>query len=237
MGKGIFEGVSGVTRKTKNAFVGSESVSRKVKNGHVGVDNVAREFYRNEYESFYDAYQNGAITSLVTVWESSIDDGEEWDQSCFVDSYIPSSENTFDRSVTLASQSTYKSSSGRTTSSGLYFFCPTLEDAKMVAEMVRTKYTTVKGYDTYSKKYFEKGYFTIEESEIQYSTDICANTGLKLGYWKDQANGNLMDYYWNAYEADGYSDKYYVFVFAGYFEVDWDDEGDYAGCLYQIIFS
>lgn len=235
MAKAIYEGVSGVARKVKNAYEGIGGVARKIKAGWIGVGSVARQFYSGQYATFYEAYQNGAITSLVTAWGWDKDDGETWSQYSYVSAFTPSSENTFNNSGTLASQSSSKYTSTGIIRSALYIFCPTLEDTIMVAEMIKTKYTSVKGYDTYRQKYFNMVTTTsFEASDITYSTDICANTGLSIGYW---GRYGVPTDSWNASTASGYSDKYYVCIDAGYFVDDWDSDGDYARNLDQIIFE
>ena len=235
MSKGMYKGVSNVAKKVKKIYKGEGNIARKVMRGYKGVSNVAREFFSGEYSNLLEAYQDGAITGLVTAWGYDKDNGDTWEQSSYVSVFAPTSENTFDKSATLASESSSKYTTNAIITSGLYIFCPTLENAKQVAETIQAKYTTVKGYDTNKKKYFDTSDLnTFDSSDVTYSTGTCASTGLTIGYWGRYGNATSS---WNASTASGYSDKYYVLVAAGYFCGNWNDSGDYAKSLDQIIFS
>lgn len=232
MAKAIYEGIGGVARKVKNVYEGVGSVARKCMAGWIGVSGVARQFWSAEYSSLLDAYNNGAITSLVAQYTWDKDDGDRWKQYSYVCSYSFSSGSTFVEATTLAWNGDTVTSNRAAVHGLLYIFCPTQDAAKAVAECIKSKYTSVKGYDASRRKSF--GTKTI--TDVTYSTDICANIGLTIGYWR-YINSSTFQYSWNASTTSGYSDKYVVSVSGVGFTDSWDDSGDYASNLEQIIFS
>lgn len=52
MGKAIYEGVSNVARKVKNAYESIGGVARKVKTGWIGTNGVARQFFASNKFTF-----------------------------------------------------------------------------------------------------------------------------------------------------------------------------------------
>ncbi len=232
MAKQINAGIGGVVKKVKKVPFSIGGVVKEAKKGVCGIGGVVKTFYTSEYASIQEAYNDGALSSLVVQWGYDKDDGEEWSQYSYVSSFTPSSEKTFDNNGNLASKSNDVSSDRIPNHCYIYLFCPTQEAAQAVAELIESKYTTVNGRDAGKSKYF--GAETIDN--VTYSTDTCANIQLRIPYWWN-ASSDLVQNYWDAYTASGYSDKYVVTVECGAFISYWDESGNFPRSLDQIIFS
>lgn len=228
MGKGIFQGVSGVARKTKETNIGVSGVARKVKNGYIGDSSgVARQFYIGEYKTLKEAFDAGAWWRCVAVteYEKVVGGEDEFTDTARTHTFKASSDNT----LIHQSQISYATHTGTVNSlkyyKYMYFFCSTLEGATEVATLISNNFTTVKGVDTDGYSYGTKTITSVYNYE-----QTCADIQLVIEYFRTK--------HWEVYKSENFVDKYVVRVgISSSFLSSWNADGDYPSGLDEIIFS